>query len=189
MRARLYRKSALCRRALAATWPCDSSLGRDVGRVRERKQVAIGRIVEVWLAVYTYLSRQGDESTWQRAEHGGSLSLSLSPFLARMFVSFAETRRALTLRFSRFRILCSITVIAWRIGSKASVEACFSSLELGLAEGILHGQQTRTGPRLCRERDARAPNIPSPPSRPLVTGAQLLANNAHAPLKQAGLRH
>lgn len=49
----------------------------------------------------------------------------------------------LTLRFSRFRILCSITIIAWRIGSTVSVEACFSSL--GLAEGILHGQQTRTG--------------------------------------------
>lgn len=50
-----------------------------------------------------------------------------------------------TLRFSRFRILCSITVIAWRNGSTVSVEACFSSL--GLAEGILHGQQTRTGNR------------------------------------------
>jgi len=50
---------------------------------------------------------------------------------------------AFTLRFSRFRILCSITTIAWRKGSTVSVEACFSSL--GLAEGILHGQQTRTG--------------------------------------------
>lgn len=34
-------------------------------------------------------------------------------------------------------------MIAWRNGSTVSVEACFSSL--GLAEGILHGQQTRTG--------------------------------------------
>lgn len=33
-------------------------------------------------------------------------------------------------------------MITCRIGSVASVEACFSSL--GLAEGILHGQQTRT---------------------------------------------
>lgn len=52
---------------------------------------------------------------------------------------------AFTLRFSRFRILCSITMITWRRGSTVSVEACFSSL--GLAEGILHGQQTRTGIR------------------------------------------
>lgn len=52
---------------------------------------------------------------------------------------------AFTLRFSRFRILCSITMMAWRNGSTVSVEACFSNL--GLAEGILHGQQTRTGNR------------------------------------------
>jgi len=45
-----------------------------------------------------------------------------------------------TFLFSKFLILCSITTIACRIGSTASVEACFSSFAVA-AEGIFHGQQ------------------------------------------------
>lgn len=50
----------------------------------------------------------------------------------------------LTLRFSKFRILCSTITRTWRIGelsatSAATVEGCFSNF----AEGILHLQQLK----------------------------------------------
>lgn len=79
-------------------------------------------------------------------DHGGSHGEEATAIDRSTFVcNYDKPSRdvAFTLRFSRFRILCSITMITWRRGSTVSVEACFSSL--GLAEGILHGQQTRTG--------------------------------------------
>lgn len=78
-------------------------------------------------------------------DHGGSHRESHQLTDSFLNVICLCIARILTLRFSRFRILCSITTSTWRKGSKVSVEACFSSL--GLAEGILHGQQTRTGNR------------------------------------------
>lgn len=90
-------------------------------------------------------NRGGAEHMAHR-DHGGSHGEEATAIDRSTFVcNYDESGRgaAFTLRFSRFRILCSITMIAWRRGSTVSVEACFSSL--GLAEGILHGQQTRTG--------------------------------------------
>lgn len=69
-------------------------------------------------------------------QHCTDLNFSMTIF------STVKENEALTFRFSKFLILCSITTIACLMGvlSTTSVEACFSSFGLA-AEGILHGQQ------------------------------------------------